>query len=152
MIQRIQTFYLTVSLILLGLMIGLPLGEIAVGDQIFSFSIQGINNEGSGEQLYNGLPLMVFLGIAIVVQLLAIFGFKNRVRQMRLSGYNILLMLGIVGVSFYFKYASFKEMEIVTNSYKLALVFPFIAGIFNYLGIRAIGRDEALVKSIDRIR
>jgi hypothetical protein len=37
-------------------------------------------------------------------------------------------------------------------SFNIAVVFPLIAIILDYLAIRNIGKDEALVRSIDRIR
>ena len=37
-------------------------------------------------------------------------------------------------------------------SVKIALSFPIIALILDYLAIRNIGADEALVRSLDRLR
>ena len=152
MLQRIQTVYLGLAFILLGLMVWLPLAEISVGANVYTFSVKGIVNGVTGDMLQSGLPLMVMLGIALVLQVIIIYSFKNRVRQMRLSTFNIILMLGMIGLFFYFKYASFKEMTVDLVSYRIALVFPIVAAILNYLAIRAIGKDEALVRSIDRIR
>lgn len=152
MLQRIQTVYLGLAFILLGLMVWLPLADVSVGANVYTFSVKGIVNGATGDQLQSGLPLMVMLGIALVLQVVVIYSFKNRVRQMRLSTFNIILMLGMIGLFFYFKYASFKEMTVDLVSYRIALVFPVVAAILNYLAIRAIGKDEALVRSIDRIR
>ena len=152
MLQRIQTVYLAIALILLGLMAWLPLAEISVADTVYSFSTKGVVHESSGKVLQNGIPLMVMLGIALLLQVVIIFGYKKRIQQMRLATYNIILMLGMIGLFFYFKYATFKDMEVDLVNYKIALVFPFVAAILNYLAIRAIGKDEALVRSIDRIR
>lgn len=152
MIQRIQTLYLAIGLILLTLLAWLPIAEISVANDVFVFSVKGIVNEASGEVMQNGLPLMILLGLAAVLQVIIIYSFKNRVRQMRLATFNIILMLGFIGLCFYFKYASFKDMVVDVSSLKLPLVFPVVAAILNYLAIRAIGKDEALVRSIDRIR
>ena len=152
MIQRIQTVYLALALILLGLIAWLPLAEVVVAGEVFTFTIKGIVNQASGEVLQNGVPLMVILAIVLVLQIMIILGYKKRVRQMRMATYNIILMLGMIGVCFYFKYATFKEMTVDASAYKMALIFPVVAAILNYLAIRAIGKDEALVRSIDRIR
>ena len=37
-------------------------------------------------------------------------------------------------------------------SFKFALSFPLVSLILNYLAIRNIGADEALVRSLDRLR
>ncbi|MBN2395795.1 MAG: DUF4293 domain-containing protein [Candidatus Atribacteria bacterium] len=152
MIQRIQTVYLLLSLILIGLMAWLPLGEITANGDIFSFGIMGVNNSQTGELIVNGWPLLAMLAIIELVQLAIIFGYKNRVRQMRFATFNILLMLGLFVVGFIFVRSSLNTIGDGAYGFKIAMSFPFVAIILNYLAIRAIGKDEALVRSIDRIR
>lgn len=152
MIQRIQTVYLLIALILLGLLAWLPLGEILVGGQFYNFTINGIKSDQTQELIYNGLPLLMMLVIILVLQLVIIFGFKKRVRQMRLATFNIILMFGILGVSWYFIQAGLKQIGDGVYHFKIAMAFPIVAAILNYLAIRAIGKDEALVRSVDRIR
>ena len=55
-------------------------------------------------------------------------------------------------VSFVFLRMSVKDMAEAVIAYKIFMVFPAISAILNYLAIRAIGKDEALIRSIDRIR
>jgi hypothetical protein len=50
---------------------------------------------------------------------------------------------------FFFTYYSFSEAQI---SFKISILFPIVAIILDYLAIRGIGKDEALIRSIDRIR
>ena len=45
-----------------------------------------------------------------------------------------------------------KDLGDVDITGKIALTFPFISLILNYLAIRNIGADEALVRSLDRLR
>ena len=55
---------------------------------------------------------------------------------------------------FYFFFAWLCKEKIGEGDfvYKLPIVFPVINIILTYLAIRAIGRDEALVRSLDRLR
>lgn len=152
MIQRIQTLYLLLSLILMGLMGWLPFGELLVSDQVYNFTVNGIVNNVTGEKMQSGIAIMFLIGIVCIVQIAVIFGYKKRIRQMRMATFNIMLMLGVVGICYYFINASLKEFDDVTKSYNLTMIFPVIAAILNYLAIRSIGKDEALVRSIDRIR
>ncbi|HPR62021.1 MAG TPA: DUF4293 domain-containing protein [Prolixibacteraceae bacterium] len=152
MIQRIQTVYLLLALILLGLMAWLPLGEIIANGDIFTFGIKGVNNIKTGELIVNGWPLLAMLAIIELVQLAIIFGYKNRVRQMRFATFNIIIMLGLFVVGFIFVRSSLNTIGDGAYGFKIAMAFPFVAIILNYLAIRAIGKDEALVRSIDRIR
>ena len=152
MIQRIQTFYLLLSLIFIGLIGWMPLGELSGNGNIYSYTVQGIENSLNGKMLFNGWPLMVCLGMIILINVTAIFGFKNRVGQMRMITYNIILMIGFFGVCLFFALNTKARLEGGIVKYEIAFIFPLISAILSYLAIRAIGKDEALVRSIDRIR
>ncbi|WP_159517209.1 DUF4293 domain-containing protein [Sunxiuqinia indica] len=147
MIQRIQTLYILISTSLIGLLFALPFAEIAVSDKFYLFNIQGILH--NGQVIENGLPITIFTGIILVLHVTAIFLFKKRILQIRILVFSILLMLGLFGMFYFFTYYSFKGADV---SFKIAVVFPLIAIILDYLAIRNIGKDEALVRSIDRIR
>jgi hypothetical protein len=47
MLQRIQTVYLLISAILIGLLFALPIAEIANGTDIYEFSLNGITSNGA---------------------------------------------------------------------------------------------------------
>ena len=70
---------------------------------------------------------------------------------MRINVINIVLMLGYVGLNYYY----IKNFSAQLNgiiSYNFIVIFPFISVILTYLAIRAVGKDEALIRSLDRIR
>lgn len=152
MIQRIQTVYLSIGLILMGLISWLPLGEIVSNGIIYTFSIAGVADELTGKKIYSGIPLMVMLGIIIIAQLFIINSYKKRVLQMRVASFNIIFMLGFVLASWFFVYSSVKILGDGAYTFKLAMAFPLVSMILNFLAIRAIAKDEVLVRSVDRIR
>jgi hypothetical protein len=152
MIQRIQSVYLSIGLILMGLISWLPLGEIVSGETIYKFSILGIFNELTGDKIYSGIPLMIMLGIIIIAQVFIIYGYKKRVLQMRVATFNIIFMLGFVLVSWFFVQSSLKTIGVGAYAFKIAMAFPLVTMILNFLAIRAIAKDELLVRSVDRIR
>jgi hypothetical protein len=147
MIQRIQTLFILLSTMLLAFLFTLPFAEIAAGGKLYLFNIKGIIN--SGEVVHDGLPITVFTGIIVLLHVLAMFLYKKRILQMRILIFAILLMLGLFGMFYFFTYYSFQSAGV---SFNIAVVFPLIAIILDYLAIRNIGKDEALVRSIDRIR
>jgi len=52
-----------------------------------------------------------------------------------------------------FYYVSVSKHQIGGHaSYSLIFVFPIISSILTYLAIRKIAKDEALVRSMDRLR
>ena len=147
MIQRIQTIYMLLSTFLAGLMLRLKLADIFSGDQLYTFSSAGIFKDT--EKLQNGLPLQILILGILLAHVFAILSYKNRIRQMRILVFTEVLLLGLLGIILYFAYGSFADMNV---AFKLPVAFPLAAMILDFLSIRAIGKDEALVRSIDRIR
>lgn len=152
MIQRIQTVYLFLALVLVLLTSWLPLGEIASGNTIFLFTTKGISNTASGELIMNGWPLWVMATIIALLHLVIIFRYKKRIQQMRMTTFSILLLIGFAVLNIFFMRSAVGRLPEAASVYKLPLCFPLVAIIFDYLAIKAIGRDEALVRSVDRIR
>jgi hypothetical protein len=147
MIQRIQTLYLLVSAILVGFLFLLPFAEILQDGAVYLFNFKGISLDGTLKE--NGIAISVLIVIIMAIHGFAILSYKNRIRQIRLTVFSILLMIGLFGLFFFFTYFSFSGAQI---SFKVSMVFPLVAIILDYLAIRAIGKDEALIRSIDRIR
>lgn len=147
MIQRIQTIYLIISSLLVGLLFLLPFAEIAKDGALYIFNFQGIVLDGALKE--NGASIWILAGIIMAMHGVAIISYKNRIRQMRLTVFAILLMLGLMGMFFYFTYYSMSGARV---SFKIGILLPLIAIILDYLAIRAMGKDEALIRSIDRIR
>ncbi len=155
MIQRIQTLYLFLALVMMVLLLVFPIAELMGEDnQLFQFRISGIYEQsGTGSALYMlSWPLLILMLIILFIYLAAIFLFKRRRLQMRLCIYNILLLAGMTGLMYYYLSFTFKETVAEEYSYKLPFVIPLIAIIITYLAFRAIRRDEILIRSIDRIR
>ncbi|MGM0408670.1 MAG: DUF4293 family protein, partial [Bacteroidota bacterium] len=61
------------------------------------------------------------------------------------------LMIGYLGLNYYYIQSFVSQLNGIV-SYKITVIFPFVAAILTYLAIRAIGKDEALIRSMDRIR
>ncbi len=121
--------------------------DIIVNDQLHIFNAFGIFKDE--ELLFSGLPLMILIGIIALLHLVALFLYKKRILQIRILAFTIILMLGLFGLFFYFTYASFEEVKV---AFKVAVALPLASVILDWLAIRAIGKDEALVRSLDRIR
>jgi len=147
MIQRIQSVYLFIPILLTGLLFLFPFAEIAKDGAIYLFNFKGILLDGVLKA--NGMVIPVLLVVIMALHGLAIFGYKNRPRQTRIVVFAILAMLVLIGLFIYFTYLSFSGAII---SFKFGAALPLVAIIVDYLAIRAIGKDEALIRSIDRIR
>ncbi len=147
MIQRIQTIFMFFATLLIGSLFFQKFADIIVNDELHIFNAFGIFKEET--LLFSGLPLLIFIGIITALHVLAIFLYKKRILQIRVLGFSIILLLGLFGLFFYFTYASFEEVKV---AFKVGVSFPIVAVILDWLAIRAIGKDEALVRSLNRIR
>jgi hypothetical protein len=152
MIQRIQTLFLLVVAILMGSLYFFPIAQL-FGEQqeIYEFYFNGLRVLGEQELYVATWPTFVLLSVIVFISFFSIFLFRKRVLQMRVNLFNIVLMLGYLGLNYFYIQNFDKQMD-GKVVYQLVAVFPVISVIFTYLAIRSIGKDEALIRSIDRIR
>ena len=147
MIQRIQSIYLLISIFLIGLLFALPFAEIAKDGAVFLFNFKGILLEGAVKQ--SGIAISILIVILLALHIYALISFKKRLLQISVIKYSIVVLLGLIGTFAFYTAYSFNGAQI---SYKISMVFPLLAIVFDYLAIRGIRSDEALIRSIDRIR
>lgn len=153
MLQRIQTVYLLIIVALTVALLFLPLAVLQSGDQLFTFDASGLSTMTEQPELI--YPTWGLFALVVIVSLLAfvtIFLFKNRILQIRLCIFNAILMFGIYGLFAFFTWIMKGQLETASMSFKFALSFPLVSLILDYLAIRNIGADEALVRSLDRLR
>ncbi len=117
-----------------------------------NFKITGLEEEiNTKKEIPDTLSLVILTALIAIIALFSVFLFKKRVLQMRLSMINIFLMIGQLGLIYYFIYAIADKFDFAYN-FKIAIVFPIVGIILTILAYRAIRRDELLVRSMDRIR
>ena len=160
MIQRIQTVYLLVATILMSLTLMLPLATITNGTTEIVFTAFGVTGLPESLGTFSSqLPLYLgaLLLLPTLLPIVIIFLFKKRMLQIRLCVSELVLQLGslaFIGIYCYRLY------DAITSSTKADWLFtlgwpsimPIIAMILVGLAIRGIAKDEALVRSLDRIR
>ncbi|MBK3519342.1 DUF4293 domain-containing protein [Carboxylicivirga marina] len=151
MIQRIQTVYLLLSALLMGSLFFFPFAQIETEtNEVYSFTYRGLTNT-DGETIIPTLALAILLTVATFVSFISIFVYKKRVLQIRLCGLNMALLLGSTGMIYFLGTQLIDDLTGVLN-YKITTAFPVIAMILTFLALRAVAKDIALLKSMDRIR
>ncbi len=152
MFQRIQSIYLLVDTILLGSVFAYPFAELLSSDgQCFIFSFNGLSIDNEEGMYLLTIPPIILLTITTLIPFVSVFLYKKRVIQMRMNSLNIFLMLGYLGLNYYYIQNFAKQLNGIV-SYEITAIFPFVAAVLTYLAIRAIGKDEALIRSMDRLR
>mgnify|MGYP001546395039 CR=1 FL=1 len=143
MIQRIQSFWLLVVVILAAL-------SLKFGFYVGTWMNEGVQHP---QIILNGHnpSILVFADtiVIVAVSLIAIFMYKNRKQQMLLTVVDLLLSLAL-----FFLYQKEINANFLPGSgtYALTSIFVWIQPIFIILAIKGIYRDMKLLKSADRLR
>ena len=130
MIQRIQTVWWLVSAILLSTLLFLPLFSLEKG--VF--------------QTISCKALAVTIGVTLLLSAINIFLHKNRLLQIRV-GYGLMFLHLLI----YFFIGAHYHLDKGTQ-FLPWVALPLVSLIFQFLAIRGVKKDEALIKSMDRLR
>jgi hypothetical protein len=156
MIQRIQTFYLLVIFVLSTITFFSNLGGLHNQEtgELYTLSYSGLFEKGPSNDLIFSSSVWLLTALMMIIPIIsfiAVFLFKRRMLQIRLLIFNLVLMAGFYGLLFIYLWQFGKSTN--TNMYlEMVTAFPLVNIILSVLAIRAIGKDEALVKSLNRIR
>lgn len=156
MIQRIQTVFLLLAIVSLGLFLWLPLvqfQDMSGHRDIFGWQVS---------HLFSGYIYFInaiLTGTALGLTLINIFLFKNRSLQMLLCWFAILFIVTAEGYVFY-EYHSWPcgynvflhrvvSCDVYLRKWNLLAV---TAIAFEILALVYIRKDESLIESMDRLR
>lgn len=177
MIQRIQTVYLLLASILCVVCLCLPIGQFVnsdgettatlfnlwvhvpyagpVGSTIQTTAEGGselvLAQEAAGQHLCTPWALFALLVLVATGLIFDIFLWRTRLVQSRLAMLCCILIVGWYAVYVAFAFL-LKDSYGGDFSPTLWAALPAIACIFSYFAFRAILKDEALVRSLDRLR
>ena len=151
MLQRIQTIYLILALVLTVVCLAMPVG---IFDN--STTMEGTTtllnlwkNTPVGVD-YSVWPLFAVLLPTCPICVFAIFAYKSRKMQMKLCLFNVLLILVWIGLLVFFAYVQpGNESAFHPSAYAF---FPVVALVLYLLARKGIKHDEKLIRDMDRIR
>jgi lipoprotein len=152
MIQRIQTIYICIAVVLGILSLILPIAYLVntgmgLGYTLFNFWLK---DNANGTFSFTVIPLFILQVITIPIGLYCIFKYNNRPFQARLCLLNIVLLVLWYAFLGYFVWAMKPNDEQFQPL--LAVSFPLIEIILYFMARKAIWKDEKLVRSANRIR
>ncbi|MCE7057385.1 DUF4293 domain-containing protein [Algoriphagus sp. AGSA1] len=158
MIQRVQSIFLLLVAIAMGLTLGMGLWVQDIGSSGGSWTLDAFfmkQLDASGEIMistsnwYIG-AIAAFVGLLAII---SIFQYRNRARQMMINMINSLFMVGLVAIVFLTTNGVNKDIGAMDNgTYQVGFWAILAAMVCNMLANRFIRKDEALIKSVDRIR
>lgn len=136
MIQRIQTVYLLLVVLLNTILIQwTPLWTNTEGEEVF---------------LEQNIWISAGFYTIGALALISILIYKNRKQQFVLNRLNILFNLFLLGFFVYRSLNLSGETEVSEKG--IGMMFPVFSIVFLVLANRAIKKDHDLVKSVDRLR
>lgn len=149
MIQRRQTIWWFLTGVLFILMIPFDWMSLVVSDGDYLFAANGVSK--TGETIVTGWPLMAYVIAMAVLNFVIIGLFKKRILQSRLTMISIVMSICFYLVILMYKYMSF-EGDVVETFMSWPLILPLINTILGVMAFRDVLKDEALVRSLDRLR
>lgn len=160
MIQRVQTIFLFLVVIAMGVTIGTPLWEqVATGSgtgdswNLTAFMMSNLDSTGEVIQSSSKWYIAALASFAGLLALISIFQYKNRGKQMMLNMINSLIMVGLVVTVFLTTNGVNEEIQATDSGTFLIGFWAILAAmVCNMVANRFIRKDEALVRSVDRIR
>jgi hypothetical protein len=137
MIQRIQTVYLFLAFVVMGVLPYIfPLWKMSNGIEFYFMA----------DMVYTPI-----FGLITTLSLLSILFYKKRQNQFVMNRLNMILNLILLGL---FVYRSLKVSgeTILVSEKGIGMFLPIVAIVLLVLANKAIKKDEDLVKSVDRLR
>lgn len=167
MIQRKQTIYLIIVIILMALTFVLPSSQGIIESKdhnyydifiIMPFSVEGISPEMISEPtLFSTTYLGSLICIIIIWAGFIISRYKNRWLQIRLTVFFIIWLIVVEVLMCFYGYKLITELDKlsdVKNGFPMTwgALLPLISILLSFLAFRGILKDELLIKSLNSNR
>jgi hypothetical protein len=150
MLQRIQSLFLLLAAAAMLVASVSPLATFIYNSDEVLFEAMGIYLNGTLTDSTWGL--FVIGAISSLLSMVTLFLYKNRMLQIRLSIFNMVIMVGFYLFFGFVLYQVYPVENLQFRSVGIGVIMPVIAIILIILAIRKIGADEALVRSLNRLR
>jgi len=150
MIQRIQSVYLLLAALALVLMYFFPIANFYGDLHYFYLSLGGISD--NTHVSINTIPLLVMAAVIIVLIFTGIFTYKNRLLQIKILRFGVLLNLAFIIILYFGYIDNIVKKADVEVQYKVGVYFPLLVLVFLILAIRGVMQDEKKVRAADRLR
>ncbi|ADQ17974.1 DUF4293 domain-containing protein [Leadbetterella byssophila] len=155
MIQRIQSVFLLITAMAMAVFLGTNAYTRTLSEsETISVNAYHVLHKVGGLGTEKPIYYVAVMGaIAVLVSLVAIFQYKNRIRQILFVAFNALMMGATLAVTVYHIMKDAKEVGTGgTESYEVGIFAIIVAMISNTLANYFIKKDEKLVRSADRMR
>ncbi|HNQ13183.1 MAG TPA: DUF4293 domain-containing protein [Bacteroidia bacterium] len=152
MIQRVQSIFILVAIISSVVALLFPYSVIYVPTEpnattIISYYHRIITDINGVVEVKGNYLIVSFLCLGIFLSVFALFGYKNRNAQYRITRFTVLIYLCLI-LFLLFGY----NQDATEINYKLGIYFPMLSLLLLFFASVFIRRDENLVRAADRLR
>ena len=157
MIQRIQTVFLSIATVLLVLLVVFPGGLVLASieadvESYVLFAEKMILKGDSLETLAMPYGLIGAVMVGIFISIYSIMQYKNRKFQIKLVQLAILVQLVLGALIFFYADKMAEVAQRGEVAYSPAIGIVLVNVVLYFLALRGIKKDDALVRSADRLR
>lgn len=156
MIQRIQSIYLFAAAALMTLTLFLPMATLTAPDGsetiLRGLPSDGITNPQTPVLLAQPVSLTIALSLSALLPLIAIFLYRKRSLQIKFCIAELVLLVLSLALAAFHVDVLCRLLETHLWRLGIAAVLILISLILIIFALRAVIRDERLVKSLDRFR
>ena len=115
MIQRIQSLYLLVAIVLQSLSLVLNWSTYLLEDSYYTLT--GLS---SSFEAINAMPLVFGITVSIILLIVVLLQYKNRARQMQLANIAIIQLLLVMGLFSWIHYNLINSIKVYFWKYNMA--------------------------------
>jgi hypothetical protein len=148
MIQRIQSIYLLSAIAFILICFFTTLGQINEATIGLYRLIDGHGQTLDAPSYFVYIPLTLVIGL----NAWALIAYKNRLRQMSIVRFTFILLALVFSLSTLTIMSAKDVVGSETFVPGMAFLSPFFAFVCNFLALKAIRKDDDLVRSVNRIR
>lgn len=142
MFQRKQTLYWIAAIVLGAVQFFRPYGEalIPIADGSIATVVFDFSSFWS---------VAVLLSLTTGIQVFNLFLYKKHALQIRLTGFNAALLIGLQVM---IVYCLWKLPEGGVVKYDIVSIFPLFGALLNVFALKRVAADYALLRSLGRLR
>ena len=157
MLQRKQTIYLFFAGLVTLILLFIPFGRVCTDWACYTytaFAVRDITPDKTFILSTTGNAILLMATSAL--SFITLFLYKNRKTQIKLISYNMLVILITICTIMYiypnFIFTNNSNLSGAIIDYNYTILISFISAAGLFLAKKAIAKDEALVRSADRLR
>lgn len=156
MIQRVQSIFLFLIAVSMGVLLSTPIWEkVGTANETAQLTALRLTHTKDNSSLITPTYYLAILAVLVLgISIFTIFKFRNRLLQMGMCAVNAILLTATMGVVLYLTLYKAKDFFNPTDQGNFTFGFYALVAalLFNMLANRFIRRDEKMVQESNRLR